>query len=206
LAWTGSGALPPGRDRTSVGRAKDSAALPPIFATPRVDTATGTAAPPPCALNRRAICATPAASLPAARRRLPLRLSAETCRSPNPARTDEGVSSIEPNDSCCSSGPFRLLSHLSFDGVMRCFWFPRSWWRATIRPVSPCSSLSSRAVAEGGSERLGASSEVFSFDPDIAARRHGRGGALRPPRVICQSRLRPSPLSGVHCTSRIRER
>jgi len=38
LAWTGSGALPQGRDRTSVGCEKDGAALPPMIATPRVDT------------------------------------------------------------------------------------------------------------------------------------------------------------------------
>jgi hypothetical protein len=81
LAWTVSGALPQGRDRTSVGCEKDGAALPPMIATPRVDTV---ASPqeqqprPPCALNRRSICATPAASLPAARRRLPLRLNADS--------------------------------------------------------------------------------------------------------------------------------
>jgi len=38
LAWTGIGALPQGRDRTSVGCEKDGAALPPMIATPRVDT------------------------------------------------------------------------------------------------------------------------------------------------------------------------
>ena len=37
LAWTGSGALPQGRDRTSVGCEKDGASLPTI-ATPCVDT------------------------------------------------------------------------------------------------------------------------------------------------------------------------
>ena len=34
------------------------------------------------------------------------------------------------------------------------------------------------AAAEGGSERLDASSEVVSFDPDKAARRHDRGDLL----------------------------
>ena len=38
LAWTGSGTLPQGRDRTSVGCERDGAALPPVIATPRVDT------------------------------------------------------------------------------------------------------------------------------------------------------------------------
>jgi class 3 adenylate cyclase len=59
------GALPPRRERTSMGCEKDGTTLPPTIATPRVDTV---ASPerqqprPPCALNRRWICATPAAS------------------------------------------------------------------------------------------------------------------------------------------------
>jgi hypothetical protein len=63
---------------TSVGCEKDGAALPPLIATPRVDAvASPQAQRPPC-FERRSICATPAASLPAARRRLPLWLSADT--------------------------------------------------------------------------------------------------------------------------------
>jgi hypothetical protein len=48
LAWTGSGALPHGRDRTSVGFEKDGAALPPMIAAPRVDTGG-------CALSLRTV-------------------------------------------------------------------------------------------------------------------------------------------------------
>ena len=73
MAWRGSAALPPGRDRTSVGCKRDGAALPEDrdATRRRRGFATGTAAPPP-------ICSVPTLDLrhprgpaAAARRRLP---------------------------------------------------------------------------------------------------------------------------------------
>ena len=61
--------------------------------------------------------------------------------------------------------------------------------------------LTSRAVEEGGGEGLGASNEVFSFDPDIAPRPHDKGDAMRPHRALSPSYLpvSTSAFSNVGC-------
>jgi DNA-binding transcriptional regulator YiaG len=84
LAWTGSGALPQGRDPhfRRLRERRRSFAADDRHSTRRRHASPGELPPrPPRALNRRSICATSAGSLPAARRRLRFRLSADSGRS-----------------------------------------------------------------------------------------------------------------------------